>query len=129
MTDVTIPDITLRTTSDGQAFAHGLAIGTGASVDQAVNALADEAQRQAQEIERERLEARRASRTGGRGLPVPAAQHDGAKPERWYEVADVRLACDPADAARTERWVAYGTLRSTRQRPGGGGYWDPTGAD
>jgi hypothetical protein len=50
MTDVTISDITLRTTSDGEAFAHGLAIGAGASLDQAVTGLIDEARRQAEEI-------------------------------------------------------------------------------
>jgi len=43
MTDVTIADIVLRTASDGDAYAHGLAIGTGASVDHALRALTDEA--------------------------------------------------------------------------------------
>ena len=36
MTDVTIADILLQTTSDGDAYAHGLAIGTGASADHAL---------------------------------------------------------------------------------------------
>lgn len=106
MTDVTIPDIVLRTTSDGEAFAHGLAIGTGGDVDQAVNALADEARRQAEEITRER----------------------GDDPARYFEVADVRLAAD-AGGESGERWAAYGTLRSTHLRPGGGGYWAPGSLD
>jgi hypothetical protein len=42
-TDVTIADIVLRTTGDGAAHAHGLAIGTGASVNHALRALMDEA--------------------------------------------------------------------------------------
>jgi hypothetical protein len=50
-TDTTIPDIALRTTSDGQACTHSLAIGTDADAGQAVTALMDEARRQAHEIE------------------------------------------------------------------------------
>src|ERR1700733_2026376 len=96
MTDATIPPIVLRTTSDGAAYAHGLAIGTGASVDQAVSALADEAQRQAEEITRERLGARRDARVGGgRGIPLPDVADDSTGPERWYEVVDVRLVHAP----------------------------------
>ena len=110
MTDITIPDIVLRTTSDdGRGYyAHGLVYGTGERVDLAVSSLEFEARQRAERI--------------ARGRATADQGHD-----RWYEVADVRLACDPQAmpgefaSQLPERWVAYGTLRSTRQEPGGGG--------
>ena len=50
MPNITIPDIPVRTTSDGGGHAHGLALGAGVSLDDALQALAAEVRRQVEEI-------------------------------------------------------------------------------
>ena len=50
MPNITIPDIPVRTTSDGGGHAHGLALGASVSLDDALQALAAEVRRQAEEI-------------------------------------------------------------------------------
>jgi hypothetical protein len=140
MTNIPITDIVLRTTSDGEAYVHGLAIGIGANVDQAVTGLMDEARTQVNEIERDHTVgiaaqlntgstlAGMAERDGRQEpLKTPALTDGHSDPTRYYEVADVRLTCDPDGTE--ERWVAYGTLRSTRVRPGSGGYWSADSRD
>jgi hypothetical protein len=50
MPNITIPDIGCRTTSDGTGHAHGLAVGTGTSLDEALSALQIGARAQAEEV-------------------------------------------------------------------------------
>lgn len=130
MTDVTIPDIVLRTTSDGGGYVHGLAIGTGANLDQAVRALMTEAERQATEVTRAAADSREPVYEEG---PVTIVDGQAVRPKlsttkpppplpvRYYEVADVRLTHVPGGGDET--WVAYGTLRSSI-RPQSDSFWD-----
>jgi hypothetical protein len=45
MPPITIPNVTLRTTIDGDGFTHGLVTGTGPTPDDALSQLADLARR------------------------------------------------------------------------------------
>jgi hypothetical protein len=47
MPQITVPDVTIRTTSDGAGHAHGLVVGTGELLDVAMQALQAEAQARA----------------------------------------------------------------------------------
>lgn len=50
MAKITVPPLVLRTTSDSPGHAHGLALGTGSSIDTALENLENEGMRQAQEL-------------------------------------------------------------------------------
>jgi hypothetical protein len=106
MSNVTIHDPIIRTTSDGAGHVHGIAAGTGQTVDEALIGLAREARTQAEEAARE---------FQGPGHTDP----DTA----WrFEVVDVRLLAGPPDAG-PESWVAYGTLTSHGSHPWDEDYW------
>jgi hypothetical protein len=122
MPTITVPPITIRTTSDGAGYAHGLAAGTGPTVDAALAALADEAGRQAEEAATAaETEAERGPHkiapVPPRGVPVSGEADDTT----WrFEVVDVRLV---AGREAAEAWCAIGTLRSDSERPGPASYW------
>jgi hypothetical protein len=124
MTDITIPPIVLRTTSDGEGFTHGLIFGIGHTPAVAAAALLAEAQKQGEAIERARLAESQGHRRPGDARDDETRREPLRHPDpvRHYEVVDVRLASDPGADAQEARWTAYGTLRSSPAKPGGGGY-------
>lgn len=125
-----MPPTVLRTTSDGEGFTHGLIFGVG-HTPAAAAALLAEAQQQGEAIERARLSESEEHRRPGNARDGETRREPlrHADPVRHYEVVDVRLASDPGADAQEARWTAYGTLRSSRAKPGGGGYWDAGSLD
>jgi hypothetical protein len=115
MPNITIPDITIRTTSDGEGYVHGLAHGTGSSATAAIWALAASARRQAQIMAVAAL-AQAAAPHGDE-----AVEFRYGEDTLWrFEVIDVRLV---AGSEGDEAWCAIGTLRSEGARPGAASYW------
>jgi hypothetical protein len=108
MPTITIPDVTIRTTSDGAGHAHGLALGTGLTLDGALQALTAEALRQAGEI----------------AETYRGADHDSQPDAEWrFEVVDMRIVIGP-EGSRDESWCCYGTLCSTGATPWSASFWD-----
>ena len=119
MPNITIPDITIRTTSDGEGYVHGLVVGTGSSVDAAIIELAAEARRQAEEA-RELAELP-AGRTAPDGDEAVEFGYSSSEETPWrFEVVDVHMV---AGSEAAEAWCAIGTLRSEGARPGAASYW------
>jgi hypothetical protein len=111
MPDSTIPECTLRTTSDGSGHVHGLALGSGLTLDEALTGLAARAQAQAEELAAE----------------YRGDEHRDRPDAEWrFEVADVRIVAGPPHSDR-ESWVAYGTLRSIGVHPWAASYWQEAG--
>ena len=111
MPNITIAGCTLRTTSDGSGHAHGLALASGLTVNEALTGLAASARGQAGEL---------AAKYSG-------SEHADRPDAEWrFEVADVRIVAGPPDSGQ-ESWVAYGTLRSIGASPGAASYWQETG--
>lgn len=107
MPKVTIPDLVIRTTADHAGYVHGLAIEAGPSLDSAVEKLATEGRRQAQDLTCE--------------------HQDGERDDvEWrFELVDVRMVTGPCGSPADEAWCAYGTLVSDRRTPWAqGSYWD-----
>jgi len=50
MPNITIPECTLRTTSDGPGHVHGVVLGSGLTLDEALTALAARARARAEEL-------------------------------------------------------------------------------
>jgi hypothetical protein len=99
---ITIPDIVCRTTSDGPGHAHGLSVGSGTSLDEALSAL--------------RTEEIAAQYRGGDHTARPDAE--------WaFEVVGVRIVIGP-QASGHDSWVAYGTLCSGGANPWAASFWD-----
>jgi hypothetical protein len=131
---ITIPDVTIRTPSDGDGNPHGIATGIGLSPNLALTALQQAAQIRAEE-EAARHEPddfppadARASRPPT-GAELAAGGHRVAArplpedPLEWrFEVIDVRLVPGVL-VGGTAGWVAYGTLISEGDFPGAAGYW------
>jgi hypothetical protein len=108
MSKATIPELVIRTTADSPGHVHGVAIGTGSSVDGAMADLLTEARRQAEEI----------------AFSVKDQHLERDVDTEWpFEVIDMRLipghAVDQKDA-----WLAYGTLVSAGGSPWSANYWD-----
>jgi hypothetical protein len=134
MPRITVPAVTIRTTSDGEGYPQGIATAMGQSPELALSALKEQAQTQAEKVATGRSRPGfhrssasaspplRASETSSGGRPEAAlSPHD--EPQEWrFEVVDVRLA--PALMEGGERgWLAYGTLLSDGEQPGAAGYW------
>ena len=108
MPQITIPDVTIRTTSDGAGHSHGLVVGTGELLDAAMQALQAEAQARAEEA---------------------AVRHDDPdstdRPDAaWqFELVDMRIVVGPA-GNKFESWCCYGTLCSTGATPWSASFWD-----
>jgi hypothetical protein len=121
MPNITIPDITIRTTSDGEGYVHGLAVGTG-SVDAAIAALAAGARRQAGEA-RELAELP-AARSAPQGEEAVEFGYGSSEETPWrFEVTDVRmLAAAGACGARSARCAAraHAPARRVTGRAGSG---------
>jgi hypothetical protein len=108
MPNITIPDIVCRTTSDGPGHAHGLAAGSGTSLDEALSALRTVARVQAEEIAGEYR--------GGEHAARPDAE--------WaFEVVGVRIVIGP-EGSPHDSWVAYGTLCSGGANHWAASFWD-----
>jgi hypothetical protein len=111
MPNITIPECTLRTTSDGPGHVHGLVLASGLTPGEAVTGLAARAHAQAEESAAE----------------YRGKEHRDRPDAEWrLEVADVRVVAGPPDGGR-ESWVAYGTLRSVGAHPRAASYWQETG--
>jgi len=97
MNAVTIPEITVRTTNDGDGYSHDVIAVTAEAPGQALTNL----------------------KTAARALAAELAGSAGVKAGRdsgWgLEVIDVRVVAGPADGE--SGWCAYGTLRSTGMSP------------
>jgi hypothetical protein len=102
MARITIPAVTLRTTSDGTGYPLGVAAGTGPTAPLALAALSREA-------------ASMAEMAAGPFNDDADARYieDGSG---GLEVIDVRLMHGPADS-QNDGWLAYGTLRTTGLSP------------
>jgi hypothetical protein len=101
MAKVTISGLGLRTTSDGAGHVHGVAVGSGSSIDAAVTNLATEAGLLAEQI-------------------ADQFQDSDHPDTTWqFEVVDFRLVAGPSETTG-EAWACYGTLVSTGKHP-----WDP----
>jgi hypothetical protein len=138
---ITVPAVTIRTTSDSQGHPQDVVTGMGRSPEQALSALRQEAQTRAEEVAAPHSPAafrpgsasvsrlpsasgmssgRATSASGmssGRAAPPDDASfsHD-AQLEWRFEVADVHLA--PAVMEDGESgWLAYGTLLSEGEQP------------
>lgn len=95
-----IPEILIRTTSDGDGYPHGIAVGLG--YDPA-GALADLV-----------AAAKRLVVDAIRGAKPRQADMFG--PDDWgIDVVDVRLVS--GDPSAPSAWIAYGTLRTTGLSP------------
>jgi hypothetical protein len=91
-----LPRVTIRTTSGGDGYEHGVAVGDDS---ESAGALANL-----------RLEAMRMVRVILADLPAPASGRWDTR--GWtIEVVDVRLTYAGADGQ--PEWTAYGTLRTT----------------
>ena len=111
MPDITIPECTLRTTSDGTGHAHGLALASGLTLDEALTGLTAKAHAQAEELAAE----------------YRGDEHKDRPDAEWrFEVVDVRIVAGLPDSG-PESWVAYGTLRSVGAHPWAASYWQETG--
>jgi hypothetical protein len=111
MPNITIPECTLRTTSDGPGHVHGLVLASGLTPGEAVSGLAVRAHAQAEELAAE----------------YRANHHRDQPDAQWrFEVADVPIVAGPPDSGR-ESWVACGTLRSVGVHPWAASYWQETG--
>ena len=96
---ITVPPITLRTTSSVDERARGIAIGTGTSPARAVQALT----RHGQELAEEEAASREADVRG--------------EPSEWmWEIIDVRVAAGHAGDDETA-WLATGTVRPRTTNP------------
>jgi hypothetical protein len=138
MPRITVPAVTIRTTSDGEGYPQGIATGMGQSPELALLALKQQAQTQAKTTaaRRTRPGFHRSSASASPplstseippgGRPAGARQVDPSLHDEsleWrFEVVDVHLA--PLLMEGGERgWLAYGTLLSEGEQPGAAGYW------
>ena len=95
-----IPEVVIRTTSDGDGYPHGIAVGVGYDPAGALADLGAAAERLVMEA------------IGGTRLRLA----DMPGPDDWgIEVVDVRLLS--ADPSAPYAWTAYGTLRTTGLSP------------
>ena len=101
MASITIPEISVRTTSKGTAYSHGVAAATGTTPSRALSQLAATAGVMATDL--------------ADNLPE-RAQEDAAASTWGLELVDVRLVPGPTDDG-SAGWCAYGTLRSTGVSP------------
>jgi len=104
MARITVPALTVRTTSDGAGFSHGIAAGTAIDPPRALAALKHAAQGQAEH------------------LGALFGQDERADAEWRFEVVDVRLAAGQMHDG-SPAWVAYGTLRSHGEHPWADSDW------
>jgi hypothetical protein len=101
MARISIPEVLIRTTSGGDGYAHGIAVGAGDDPGGALSELAADAKAMIADL--------------ARRLRVRAA--DVAAPGDWgIEVADVRLV-PGVDLSIQAAWTAYGTVRTTGISP------------
>ena len=139
MARITVPPVTIRTTSDGPGHPHGVATGLGPSPELALSALKQGAQAQADEAasryERATAPAPRPASAPGApsaGRPTSAAAVEGVGrgPARalpgdsreWrFEVVGVSLMPGVIEGQQSG-WLAYGTLISAGDHPGAAGY-------
>jgi hypothetical protein len=103
MARISLPEVTIRTTTDGDGYSHGIAVGVNHDPAGALAELAAEARKMITEMV----------------SAADVAEHDVFGPEDWdIEVVDVRLVPGPeAGAEADQTWTAYGTLRTTRLSP------------
>jgi hypothetical protein len=101
MARITIPDITVRTTSDGTGYPLGVVTGSGATAALALDALHRDASVMA-EAQARLLETSAASLVDEGSWGV--------------EVIDVRFAHGPT-GHQDDGWLAFGTLRTTGLSP------------
>jgi hypothetical protein len=103
---ITVPEVTIRTTSNSEGHPHGIATGKGPSPELALSALRQAAHDQAEEA---------AWRYGSRLFPrIARPDHDSGE---WrFEVVDVRLVPALMEGGESG-WLAYGTLLSEGEQP------------
>lgn len=106
MARITVPPVTIRTTSDGAGHVHGIVAGTGLTVPEAFADLAGNARAQAGEL----------------ASDVQPPGHADPDTVWRFEVVGVRLVAGPPESGR-ESWVAYGTLTSHGSHPWDENYW------
>ena len=100
MAPVTVPPVTIGTTSDGTGYPHGLVTGTAATPELAVADL-----------------TRAARMTVGQLLASLPEDVNYAGTDGWaVEVIDTRLTTGPTPGL-DRGWVAYGTLRTAGLSP------------
>jgi hypothetical protein len=132
---ITVPAVTIRTTSNSKGHPQGVVTGMGRSPEQALLALEQEAQTQAEKVaaphspaapasrlpSASRVSGRRVMSASGKstGRPAhpdnPSFSHD-AQLEWRFEVVDVRLVPALMEAGESG-WLAYGTLLSEGEQP------------
>jgi hypothetical protein len=110
MPNITVPDVTIRTTSDGPGHPHGLIFGPGPTLDGAVMELRQDAGLRAREIAEQ--------------FSASTDEHADRPDAVWrFEVIDVRFQPGPDDEGGPG-WVAYGTLVSDGANPWASGFSD-----
>jgi hypothetical protein len=104
MPAITIPAITIRTTSSDSGHPHGTVIGTGRYAEDAFTHLAKQAREYAKQI----------------AGALDTQEHAGQPDTDWsFEVIDLRLVA--AGSPDSNTWAAVGTLCSIGATP-----WDVT---
>jgi hypothetical protein len=120
MPRVTVPAVTIRTTSDSKGHPHGIVTGMSLSPELALIELKQGAQTQAEKAARPysttdpppRVHPPPTAKVPPMGTRVPTTP----LPKEWrFEVVDVRLA--PAMIEGKNGWLAYGTLLSEGEKP------------
>jgi hypothetical protein len=100
MARITVPPVTIRTTSDGRGRPHLVIAGIAVNPSLALSVLQERAQSAAEDI---------------------AAGHEGqahGDSEKWlFEVVDVRLEAGPMPDGSRDGWTAYGTLATNGAPP------------
>jgi hypothetical protein len=104
MARITVPPLTVRTTSDSTGSPHGIIAGTSQDPPHALAALKHAAQTHAEQ------------------LAAGFAEDHRGDVDWQFEVVDVRLAPGPLHDG-SPAWVAYGTLMSRGEHPWSSDHW------
>ena len=116
MPPITVPAVTIRTTSDGEGRPHDIVTGMDLTPELALSALKEQARTQ--------VENEAAGRRASIYHPVSASEASAGgllealdRPQEWrLEVVDVRLAQALMEGGESG-WLAYGTLLTVRKQP------------
>jgi hypothetical protein len=124
MPPVTVPAVTIRTTSDSNWRALGIVTGMGLSPELALKELKQDSQTQAEKAAEPHSTPDAPARAPYHPPPTAKVPTKGTRrattpavvPMEWrFEVVDVRLA--PAVIEGKNGWLAYGTLLSEGEKP------------
>jgi hypothetical protein len=108
MPEISIKDMTLRTTAGATGHVHMVVTGRGSEPAEALTDLAGTAEAEAARIA---------------GKFNPAENRNKPDAEWRFEVVDIRLIPVTHDVPSLA-WMAYGTLESAGATPWAASYWD-----